>query len=217
MLNADKQGTLASAVVLGILATIIADRIYYNSKLQELKDDLVHTLKIPEKFSGYHIFNKSKDALVYVKANIPRATKVYNTRLEESTSLVNSSQIKSLVDGQDILIAEAVSAGADLEFVYDREREGEIVALRKLFSQAASTKQGGGCVFYKITTAGAPVLQMIILEYGDGSIDALIGWDLGSDKVPDAKVIKFSERPVSEFFIGVFKSYTRLSVAEKID
>lgn len=209
--------TLASAMVLGVMSTMIADRIFYISRLDEVKSQIISTLRIPESFSGYLIYKRGKDALSYINANIPRAVKIYNTRLEQANSIATTSYVKALISDQDRLISEAVAKGADFEFIYEKLRASEVSKLRDKFCDAANSPSGGGCVFYAMDAGGAPVLQMLILEYEDLTADALVGWDMGNDKAPDAGVIRFSERPVVDFFIDVFKTYARLSAAEKIE
>jgi hypothetical protein len=156
------------------------------------------------KESNAKIFDSMPDALQYVIDNARRCKGIYNTRLANPDA-VERLRLQELYQKHDNAIVEAVARGCDCSLVVDVVGIKSIERFRRV-----KTRQNFRT--YQVEFGISPVLQMILLEYKDGSCDILSGWQVGGQRAEDAKTTLIKDvtgGTMWQSFLHQFREYEK--------
>ena len=201
-----EEGAAYIGLFLSIIAVIISDRVFYQSRLMEIKsyvrDAIVQSAHF-DHTSRY--FRTTLEALDYALEMLPKASRIWNTRLY---SPENAPVFKDLTKRRVALdkgIMEQVLAGACLDFVCSSSYTKDIEFVQSRY--ASSSKEKGEIALYLFDTHGLPLIQMIIIEFADGRREALIGWIFSNKRSRTDGVWSVRDSKAVDFFLGVFETY----------
>ena len=190
---------------LGILTVIISDRIYYQSSLQSLEDHISNTFLKSDLFRGsQRTFQNTNVALDYLMTQIPKASKIWNTRIHSQR---NAPQLVDIIERtkiHDQKIAAQVQAGAAFEFICNSEFAQDINFFHREHNKKSKTK--GTLDIYELNDCNNPILQLTILEYVNGTREAFVGW-IFNRQTNVAGVWVTSDEKATRFFVSIFNAY----------
>ncbi|MGH1457401.1 MAG: hypothetical protein ACRBBT_00715 [Paracoccaceae bacterium] len=201
--------SVALGVVAGLGTHLIFDRVAYRRKLDATKKEIIETLRVGAPFeAGYTIYSSEKDAVRYVNSVLQNAVSVWNTRLGTLDS-PSSRTFKTMIDEHDKQILGVLQRGGDVRIIHEvLASTNQADDFMKAAGRILETDGAGTFELYAVDYALAPVQQMIIIEFSDGSSEALVGWAVGEEKSFNYKVCLFRDRPIVNYFRTVFEEYT---------
>jgi|GEM_PF-7031754 len=210
-LGAQGGESVAMAVVAGLGAHMIFDRLAYRRKLDQAKREIISTLRVGHPFeAGFTIYKKKREASDYLNSALINAVSVWNTRLGKKIDAA-SANFDSFAANQDGLVLDVLRRGGDVRTVYepDETTQASQEAFVAEARNALQDPRAGTFEVYEVDMGYAPVQQMIIVEYKDGSMEALVGWSVGQGKSFNYAVCLFRDPPIVKFYRDVFEEYTK--------
>lgn len=208
---------VALSVVAGIITHLIFDRIAYQKKIETTRNEIIETLRVGTPFeAGYDIFDREQDAVSYLAAMLPTAKLIWNTRISDHSSVFGMRFRSGVFSEHDNAILEGIKTGAECRFVIQKQRRNEIDLLVNSYNAISDKRGSGGLIIYAVDFAYQPVTQILIFETRDGNCEALIGWGIGKESDFQAKVLRFRDRAIVDFYKGLFERYTLGADAERI-
>jgi len=194
----------------GILSVLLADRIYFFYSAKKDKNEILKRFdRVVADTSSTSMFKDQYVAMEYLLSNIPRANHILNTRLHTKTIDSVSKKMLRLREEHDDLIFAAIVKGCHYRLVYSDEYQEEINQFASKFKDVDEGK--GDFLSYKVCTHALPLIQMIILDYGNEEKEALIGWIGVSPSDNDRRVFMIRSKSLVDYFREVFDMYVNLS------
>jgi hypothetical protein len=179
--------------------------------VKQLHEDVTaHCSRAITRANGVTIFSM-QDAHQYVALNARRALTIYNTRLARRDYEARAPGYWEMRDRQDRGIREAVISGLIYHLVYDLSQEDDI----EQFIAAIMLEPHTGVInHYGVEVQGAPLLQFIVLKYGEYS-ECLLGYGAGDEIANAETIFLIRSDAVCEYLIQVFNVYRRLMMPSK--
>lgn len=176
--------------------------------VRQLHDDVTaHCSRAITRSNGVTAFSM-QEAHQYVALNARRALTIYNTRLARRDYEARAPGYWEMRDRQDRGIREAVVSGLIYHLVYDLSQESDI---KQFIAEIMSEPHQGVINHYGVEVRGAPLVQFIVLKYGEYS-ECLLGYGAGDEIANAETIFLIRSDAVCEYLIQVFNVYRRLMV-----
>jgi hypothetical protein len=185
---------------IGVMLFFISERYLLDREFESF----LRRVNSRAKESNAKMFESMPEALRYVIDNARRCKGIYNTRLANPDA-VERLKLHELYQKHDKAIADAISSGCDCSFVVD-------VAGLKSLERFRYVENRQNFRTYQVEFGHSPVLQMILLEYKDGSCDILAGWQVGGQRAEDARttlIRDVTSGTMWQSFLHQFREYEK--------
>ena len=155
-----------------------------------------------------------REAHEYVAKNASRAKTIYNTRLANYEDEVVAAGYMDARRMQDEGILEAIVSGTEYHLLCDISQQSDFGLFEKQLNEklkgnAASSKRGI-IVSRSVEAHSMPLLQFIVLDYGDGAYkECLIGYGAGDEIAAAQKIFLVRNRALCDYLIDVYNVYRR--------
>lgn len=213
---ADITVSISATVTAALITYLVGDKIFITSRLKEIE----HTVRTEfESTVQYRRLGSVSDGLAYVAENASSCSLIRNTRLETSTSVSSSGVGRTKILDQDIAIINAIKAGTNYTLIYEKGRSEDVQGYIRAFGGKDRNRKAGAVVLYEVQTGDAPLPQMTILDYKDGTREVLVGWAMGNFRLHDAAIFLVRGRDGSgatELFSYIFENYQRIGTANAL-
>lgn len=215
------------SVAIRIIATTLAAGLglhlsymfFLLSKFEQVERSILQAVSTRVRIQKFETTREARD---HVLKNMMKCNFIWNTRLSKADDpMVQVGELGAHLLAMDNAILAAVEHGCSYTLVYASDRRDAVQHVFDRIRELPQQRRTGAFSAYEINIGEAPLPQMILLQFPDGSKQALVGWDTRNDNQPDPAVYLFDDDPGVEnnsfqVFHSIFQTYQRAAGQPKI-
>jgi hypothetical protein len=201
------------------LGLLLSYMFFLFAKLEQLERSILRSVSTRVRIQKFETDREARD---HIQKNVMKCDSIQNTRLARPDDpTVQVGELGARFRAVDDTILSALERGCSYTIVYASDRQDDVQHLFDRIRQLPQQPGRGAFSAYEINIGEAPLLQMLLLNFRDGSKQALVGWEMRTDKQPDAGVYLFDDDADVEnnsfrLFRSIFEAYQRAAGRPKM-
>jgi predicted exporter len=202
------------------LGLLLSYMFFLFSKFEQLERSILRSVSTRVRIQKFETAREARD---HVLKNVTKCNLIWNTRFSKADDpMVQVGELGAhLRPVDDAILSEIMEHGCSYTIVYASDRRDAVQYLFDRIRELPQQRGGGAFSAYEINIGEAPLLQMILLNFRDGSKQTLVGWDMRSDNQPDPAVYLFDddadvENSSFRLFRSIFETYQRAAGQPKV-